>query len=85
MKVRMVHNDEAREHPDHLAQRLIDADKAVEIVEIMPSAEELSALEIKPESEQPTFGGYDVKPGETMGENFARHGIKPESEQPSAA
>jgi hypothetical protein len=82
MKVRMVHNDEVREHPDHLAQRLIDAGKAIEVVEITPTVEQLSALGIEAESEQPTTVGYDVRPGETMDENFARHGI--ESEQPSA-
>jgi hypothetical protein len=88
MKVKMVHNDEVREHPDHLAQRLIEAHKAVEIIEITPAVEQLSALGIKPETVEvgppPTFGGYDVRPGETMEESCKRHGIEPVSEQPSA-
>jgi len=84
MKVRMIHNDEIREHPDHVAQKLIEAAKAVEVIEVIeitPTADQLAALGIEPVADQPE-GGYDVQPGETMAESNARHGI--ESEQPSA-
>jgi hypothetical protein len=86
MKVRMIHNDEVREHPDHLAERLIEAEKAVEtieVIEITPTVEQLAALGIEPVSEPP-LGGYDVQPGETMDESNKRHGVAPISEQPSA-
>lgn len=54
MKVRMIHNDEVREHPDHVAQKLVDAGKAIEVIHIWPTAEELRALGIEPVSEQPS-------------------------------
>jgi hypothetical protein len=80
MKVRMIHSEGEYVLADVVAQRLIEAGRATEI-ELTPSE-----VKIVPPGVMESFAviGFDVRPGETITQNFARHGIAPVSEQPSA-